>query len=908
MIREAGFDAVVMLTWSDWKTEPRSNRYHYATRFSREVPVLFVQPWANPGTPWLVEPTEIPGIDIVHGTSAPSVADVGWLKRLLEARGIRRPLFWIYNSLHFEALIDAFPRAFRVYHATEDYFTRSPGMAMEDHARVSNSVCVLLRQVDLVVAVSEGVRDTLAKHSGYDGRTLVLPNGCDAGFFRDCVARARDDGTYASRRNVVLYQGGINQRLDYPLLLSLVRLLPDWEFRFCGAARDLEGWNVLQAEPNVRWLGDLKPGAIAQAMCEATVGIIPFVQDAWIRNSLPLKAWEYVACGLPVVTMPIDALAGMPEVFAVATTAEGFAEAIRTAATTRVDGLALSRRDAGAESNSYDARFAALVAVLGDAHRALMSASRRYSIALLFDPYSMKVGTVAEHADAFRKYSGNDITFVACTNPHAVAPAGQKPLEVDLSCFDAVIVHYSVRLSLEWHLNEGFASAIEHFDGLKILFIQDEYDATERARRWLDRLGFDIVYTCVPPEGLGVVYPPYRFPSTEFLPTLTGYVPEMVGMERFAVPAGERGIRIAYRGRRLPAVYGALGQEKYRIGVVVKEAAIAQGIPVDIEVDDTRRIYGLDWYRFLGSAGATLGTESGSNVFDFDGSLQQRISELEAREPGIGFDEIAERVLQPHEGRVRMNRISPKIFEAIRLRTALLLVEGEYSGVVKPDVHFIPIRKDFSNLSEVFRKLEDRESVAAMTERAYRDVVTSGDYSYQRFVAAVDEDIRTRLLRARPRPVLVGALHRVLPDGSLKPVLPILPLTLPAGASPLESSLWTRELADRLPREAGVRADAVSAHVEVAQAIAAPPTPLLPLATVAAVPSPAFRMLRALWHCLPVRLRLGLVAWFRGWIRQADADAGDAGTGFRVARAVWRRVPSVIRVRAVRLLHRVRGS
>ena len=38
------FDAIVMLTWSDWFTEPVSNRYHYATRFAKHLPVIFVQP------------------------------------------------------------------------------------------------------------------------------------------------------------------------------------------------------------------------------------------------------------------------------------------------------------------------------------------------------------------------------------------------------------------------------------------------------------------------------------------------------------------------------------------------------------------------------------------------------------------------------------------------------------------------------------------------------------------------------------------------------------------------------------------------------------------------------------------------------------------------------------------------
>lgn len=39
------FDCLVMLTWSDWHTELRSNRYHYVTRFAATgKEVVFVQP------------------------------------------------------------------------------------------------------------------------------------------------------------------------------------------------------------------------------------------------------------------------------------------------------------------------------------------------------------------------------------------------------------------------------------------------------------------------------------------------------------------------------------------------------------------------------------------------------------------------------------------------------------------------------------------------------------------------------------------------------------------------------------------------------------------------------------------------------------------------------------------------
>src|SRR6185312_7141409 len=57
-------DSVVMVTSSDWKTEPRSNRYHFATRFARCVPVFFVQPDSTSDKIWLEALPQ--GIKLLH--------------------------------------------------------------------------------------------------------------------------------------------------------------------------------------------------------------------------------------------------------------------------------------------------------------------------------------------------------------------------------------------------------------------------------------------------------------------------------------------------------------------------------------------------------------------------------------------------------------------------------------------------------------------------------------------------------------------------------------------------------------------------------------------------------------------------------------------------------------------------
>jgi len=55
--------------------------------------------------------------------------------------------------------------------------------------------------------------------------------------------------------------------------------------------------------------------------------------------------------------------------------------------------------------------------------------------------------------------------------------------------------------------------------------------------------------------------------------------------------------------------------------------------------------------------------------------------------------------------------------------------------------HYIPLRKDFSNLDEVIGRFRDPELRRELTENSHRDLIASGDYSYERFVEGFDRDL-----------------------------------------------------------------------------------------------------------------------------------------------------------------------
>ena len=82
-----------MLTWSDWDNEPRSNRYHYTTRFAKVVPTFFLQHRSDDKTAIRVRAQMDAGDLSIVDVHAPMRAhEVGQVRALLAARGVKRPL------------------------------------------------------------------------------------------------------------------------------------------------------------------------------------------------------------------------------------------------------------------------------------------------------------------------------------------------------------------------------------------------------------------------------------------------------------------------------------------------------------------------------------------------------------------------------------------------------------------------------------------------------------------------------------------------------------------------------------------------------------------------------------------------------------------------------------------------
>ncbi len=359
------------------------------------------------------------------------------------------------------------------------------------------------------------------------------------------------------------------------------------------------------------------------------------------------------------------------------------------------------------------------------------------------------VQTTLDYLVAFKRFSGFETDYVHVTH--------QASMGFDFDNYDVVFHSYCARLCFEGYVSESYRDRLRRFPGIKVLAVQDEYDHTDALKVAIKDLGFNIVLTCVPQDSLEYVYPKSEFPDVEFITVFTGYVPDDFASDLPpAKSLAERSIFIGYRGRDIGGRYGRLGFDKFEVGRRMKELCDARGIATDIAMDEASRIYGKAWFDFVGNCRAMLGSESGSNVFDFDGSIDARFKEMTAANGGVppSYADFLP-IVAERDGEIEMGQISPRVFECAMMRTPMVLFKGRYSDAIAPNEHFISLEKDFSNLDEVLARLEDLPALDAMTERAFKHLVGSGQFTYRTFYGRVSAAIERKLVeRARERPAL----------------------------------------------------------------------------------------------------------------------------------------------------------
>ncbi len=115
---------------------------------------------------------------------------------------------------------------------------------------------------------------------------------------------------------------------DIDLLVTCARSLPFVSFVFAGQITAGD-YTELLSLPNVHHLGKLPYEKIPSLCAGCDVCLLAWKMRDWIRSCNPLKMFEYMASGKPIVSVPITEAIQYSEIISIAHNKEQFAEAIR---------------------------------------------------------------------------------------------------------------------------------------------------------------------------------------------------------------------------------------------------------------------------------------------------------------------------------------------------------------------------------------------------------------------------------------------------------------------------------------------------------------------------------------------------------------------------------------------------
>lgn len=302
----------------------------------------------------------------------------------------------------------------------------------------------------------------------------------------------------------------------------------------------------------------------------------------------------------------------------------------------------------------------------------------------------------------------------------------------------AVIVHNTACYNPE-DLEKICERILNNYSGIKVLIKQDEHYCTNRFADIVKKYKFDLVLTIWSEDIAKKIYIDNRInPKTKVMQYLTGYMPE--SYKKCKYPFDNRKIDVGYRGSVQPVIFGRLAYEKKDIGEKFSYFSGEYNLRCDISSRWDARFSGQKWLDFLGQCKACLGVESGSDIVDVDGNISRALENFEKENPTASeLDKL--NFLSPYEGKIKYRAISPRHFEAAACKTLQILYEGEYQAVFIPYRHYVPLKRDYSNIDEVVKILRDERKRKEIVECAFNEIVLSEKYSYKSFVRIFDNKV-----------------------------------------------------------------------------------------------------------------------------------------------------------------------
>ena len=281
-----------------------------------------------------------------------------YIRKRMKQHGMEKPVLWVYSPVTVDC-VDHVPHSALVYDCVDRH---SAYGGLMNPALVDAMELELAAKCDQVFATAKGLAERL--HAA-NPNTEFIPNG--ANFERFVQASEKMDCPEDMRqisKPIFGFVGALQECIEYGFLKSAAKTHPEWNFVFIGRENAGVDLTDLRAMKNCHFLG-LKPNEMLPAyISQFDACLNLFATSDLSKDVSPLKFYEYLATGKPIVSTPQpDQVLQYAPLIHIAADAEAFSACCAATLEDTDEGRTLARIDEGRKS-SWDARVGQMLGVL----------------------------------------------------------------------------------------------------------------------------------------------------------------------------------------------------------------------------------------------------------------------------------------------------------------------------------------------------------------------------------------------------------------------------------------------------------------------------------------------------------------------------------------------------------------
>lgn len=274
---------------------------------------------------------------------------------------IKPEILWTYSPMTTEFYnIDSYKKL--VYHAVDD-IKEQPGMPAQVIAKAEK---ILSKRADIIFTTAPHLQDT---HSRINPNTHFFPNVADFDHFHKALDPAtpipEDMSKIPAPR--IGFVGAISgYKVDFDLLAAIAKAKPDWSIVMIGEVGEGDPYtdiSKLRQFDNIHFLGGKSYSMLPAYLKGMDVAILPSLLNDYTRSMFPMKFFEYLAAGRPVVATELPALSSYRNVAALCAGEQSFIESVAEALAGRACNP--DQRLAAAREQTYKSRTDKMLALLG---------------------------------------------------------------------------------------------------------------------------------------------------------------------------------------------------------------------------------------------------------------------------------------------------------------------------------------------------------------------------------------------------------------------------------------------------------------------------------------------------------------------------------------------------------------